>query len=588
MLCTTSGAPAPNLAVLAAYAPFADPGMGWADALLPLISIRPKALDRWVRQVPLFCAVTPDAAGAGGADPPPLILTPATSQPHANSHDTTQMAAFHWCRLTAEHVTGLAGRGGSVRLVDRATAAALLATGNDDGRSAPGGDLACAGGARFPPPLPPPHPPPGQGRAGRAVSGYVLTEEGEAGAAAVAAAPTPPPPPPPPPPPQRAPPPSYETLAACVGPLYGDSAWGLLAWFEHHLDAGIGHFYMYVVAREWSPATNPVHAVLAHHAAAGRATLRDWAPLGGPASPWAAGSWYFNQAALHNDCLNRARGRHRHVFFMDTDEFLDAAGWISSGGGGPAAGGSSGALTRAVAAWAALPAYEATHSAGFPCRWQSMLGDAGTRAQLSARDGLGSDPADEPEVKARVGGGGGGGLSTQGGAGEAGDAAAGAAALPPPLPLQHPPLARSACAEPLLDRLPYRSADLEHPRSKFVARPDAILAVEAHYVLEGAGGDAAFAGDALHHNHYYIIRDGPAAHPTAPRPRPVPPPGGPGGGGGGGGAAGNASAAAPAGDLTVPVPGMMAVLDTTWPARFVESGLRARVEQVAAAACGGL
>ena len=56
-----------------------------------------------------------------------------------------------------------------------------------------------------------------------------------------------------------------------------------------------------------------------------------------------------------------------------------------------------------------------------------------------------------------------------------------------PPPLQHPPLARSPCAEPLLDRLPYRSADLEHPRSKFVARPEVTLAVEAHYVLEGAG-----------------------------------------------------------------------------------------------------
>ena len=600
VLCKTPGAAAPDMALLAAYAPFADPGMGWGDTLLPLISIKPRSVDAWLRNTPLFCAVTPDApaaGGAAGAHPPasPLILAPATTHPHVNSHKTTQMAAFHWCRLTRADMVALGGRGGTVRLVDAPTATALADPGADGGRAAAaaqGGGLACEGeGVRFPPPLAPPHPPPGQAMA-TVGDAYLLTAADgadtsavtttnarpppaghQAGGAGDADAPAPAAPPPPPPP-------TYETLAACVGPLYGDAAWGLAAWFEHHRDAGVGHFYLYSIADAWGPAANPVHAVLAHYAAAGLATLVDWAPVGGPASPWAAGAWYFNQAALHNDCLNRARGVHRHVVFMDTDEYVDASGWKARGwvaagreegeeegkgeGEGEGEGGagaaappatpssppppldaSSGAFARAVAAWAASPAYEVTHSIAFACRWVSMLGDAATRRQLTARDGLSSDPADEPELEqTRV------------------------PALPASL-TSHPPLAPTACTEPLLDRLPYRAADIELSRSKFVARPDVALSVEAHYVIEGAGDYVAFASAAVHHNHYYMVRDGPAAHPTAPRPA----------GAGGPGAAAS---------LAVPVPGMTAVLDPTWPARFVDSGLRARTAAAAAAACGGL
>ena len=508
-----------SLALVSAYAPFPDPGMGWGHTLLPLISIRPKLLDRWVRRTPLFCAVTPDAKKEGpSASASSLILTRAKSVPHANSHATTRMAAFHWCRLSGEDVAGLAGRGGAVRLVDAATAAALLQAGRDDGRSV-GEDLACAGSVRFPPPVRSPHPLPGQGGVGGAPTGFVLTEKG--------AAPLPLPPPP-----------SFETLAACVGPLYGDAPWGLVSWFEHHLDAGIGHFYMYVVAEEWTPASNPVHAVLAHYASKKLATIRDWTPLGGASSTHANGSWYFNQAALHNDCLNRARGRHRHVAFMDTDEFIEAGGWVKKDRDG-----ATGALTRAVRSWTLLPGYEDTHSVGFPCRWHAMLGDAKTRAQLTERDGLESDPADEPAVK-EVGG------SSH--------------------PLPHPPpLAPTPCTEPLLDRLPYRSAAYERTRSKFIARPDATLAVEAHYVLAGAGDDAVFASGALHHNHYFIVRDGVAAHPSAPRPK-------------------TPGVNASEQGLVIPIPGMMEVLDEAWPARFVEGGVREKVVREAAAACGGL
>jgi len=563
-LCTTAGAATQNMALLAAYAPFADPGMGWGDSLLPLISIKPRAVDRWMRSTPFFCALTPDApaAGGGAAQPQPgaspaLILTRAKTRPHINSHETTQMAAFHWCQLTEEDVAGLGGRGGTVRLVDEATAAALLRAGVDGGQAAGGGDasaLACEGGTRFPPPLPPPHAPPGQVTGGEAGGGggdaYYLAPAEGAPATLL------------PPPPA-----SYEALAACIGPLYGASAWGLVSWFEHHLDAGVGHFYIYTVEEAWAPGSNPAQAVLAHYAAAGLATVLDWAPVGGARSRWAGGAWYFNQAAAHNDCLNRARGVHRHVIFMDTDEFVEAAGWRKKEGEGEGEGdgaaapppapapprphldASTGALARAVAAWAASPSYEAMHSIGFPCRWWAMLGDACTRAQLTARDGLGTDPADEP----------------------AGGAKPGHPPPPPPPSPAHPPLAPTPCAEPLLGRLPYRSPDFEPARSKFVARPDAVLSVEAHYVLEGAGHDAAFEPGAVHHNHYFILKDGVAAHPTAPRP-----------------AFPGANASAPGGGLAVPVPGMMAVLDAAWPARFVGGGLRGRVAEVARQACGEL
>jgi hypothetical protein len=578
-LCRSAAAQAragaqPDIAVLAAYAPFPDPGKGIAHTLLPLISLRPRTLDKWVRSADLYCAVTPDAPGGanGVVLPSPALVLPAASLPHINSHGKATMAAFHWCKLDAKAVEALHGRGGTVRLVDAAEAAVLRGTGFDRGHEAalaatplgdavPGTELVCEGGVPFPAPLRKHGPPPALVAAlaaeDGADDGILVTRDatpasGRARAAAKEAAAVSRALPPPPP---R----SYETLAACVGPLYGSSADGLVAWFEHHLAAGLDAVYAYVVVDEekgpWAPGANPVHAVLAHYAQSGVATILDWSPVGGAASPWAADAWYFNQPALHNDCLNRVRGKHRHAVFLDTDEFVEAGGWHANADAAVAAAAAAaagervddgGSLAKAVTAWAASPVYEATHSVTFPGRWRAMLGDASTRAQRGG-GGEGGGSVSAPNTTRTV-----------------------LAASAIPALADHPPLAPSSCAEPLIDRLPYRSAKVESQRSKFVARPDATLAVEAHFVLVGAGREADFEADAVWHNHYFIMRDGVAAHPTAPRPRRP-----------------GANASAPGGGLQIPVPGMMEVEDAGWPARFVATGLRDRVAAVAAVACAG-
>jgi hypothetical protein len=557
-----SAANSHDWAVVAAYAPFPDPGYGLAAALLPLLSVRPQALDKWVRKADLHCSVTPDAPGGanGVVLPPPALVVPALSLPHINSHGKKNMAAFHWCRLDERVLTALHGRGGTVRLVDAAEAAVLRSVGLDRGHAAtvgatplgdarPGTELACEGGVPFPPALDEAPPPPGLAAALAAEDG---ADDGILFGARRSAAH-----------PMRGdgghapPPPTFERLAACVGPLYGSSAAGLVSWFEHHLHAGVGAVYAYVVDERWAPASNPVHAVLAHYASAGVATIIDWSAVGGKTSPWAADSWYFNQPALHNDCLNRVRGRHRHAVFMDTDEFVEAAGWAGLNDGEVAAKMSSsgdtpkpqldndaGALTRAIASWVASPVYGSTHSVSFPCRWRAMLGDGATRAQL-AGPGEKDTP---PKVNATV-----------------------LAAADVPALASHPPLAPTPCTEPLLDRLPFRAAKAEPARGKFVARPDATLAVEAHYVLHGAGRAAAFDSASAWHNHYFILKDGIASHPTAPRPvRP------------------GANASLPGQGLAIPVPQMFAVEDAAWPARFVGSGVRDRVAAAAAVACAGL